>query len=65
MSQMGSKLAASVRQVKEQGEQKPAQEETPKAEEKKPAPKAPAKPAKKMVDEAPLPLIPSRRVWPD
>ncbi len=52
MSQIGSKLAGSVRQAKSQQADK-ATTESP-----------PAKPASKSED-TPLPIIPSRRVWPD
>ncbi len=53
MSQIGSKLAGSVRQAKAQQADKTTTE-----------PVAPVKPATKRED-APLPIIPSRRVWPD
>lgn len=50
MNQIGSKLAASVRQVKEQSEQKQKVDSTP---------PSPAK------AETPLPALPRVRVWPD
>ncbi len=52
MSQIGSKLAGSVRQAKAQQADKTTTETTP------------VKPATKRED-VPLPSIPSRRVWPD
>lgn len=62
MSQIGSKLAASVRQAKDQINEAPEKEQaaTPAA-----VPTAEKKAPKKKEVEKLVTLAPSRRVWPD
>ena len=59
MSQIASKLANSVRQAKTQQETK-----VQKAQDKDEVSKAPMAP-KVESNEVPLPVFPSRRIWPD
>ena len=76
MSNLSSKLANSVRQAKDQQQKdQSAAEDLPQEPPKDPAPAKQPVPAKqasrrpatspRKEDEAPLPKIPSRRVWPD